>query len=84
MKKIKRGDKIFIGKQDFSSFRSSECQSKSPVREMFEVMLIKFLILTIFSSLLLKFLHHMIRNIIGSLIYVASGKQSLKWLIDQK
>ena len=31
-----------------------------------------------------SFLHHMIRNIIGSLIYVASGKQSLKWLIDVK
>jgi tRNA pseudouridine38-40 synthase len=26
----------------------------------------------------------MIRNIVGSLVYVASGKQSLKWLIDVK
>lgn len=83
--KLKEAIKIFMGKQDFSSFRSSECQSKSPVREMFEVNVDKISdSYYIFKFVANSFLHHMIRNIIGSLIYVASGKQSLKWLIDVK
>ena len=84
-KKLKEAIKIFIGQHDFSSFRSSECQSKSPVREMFEVNVDKISeSYYIFKFVGNSFLHHMIRNIIGSLIYVASGKQSLKWLIDVK
>ena len=38
----------------------------------------------IFKFVANSFLHHMIRNIIGSLIYVTSGKQPLNWLIDVK
>ena len=84
-KKLKEAIKIFIGQHDFSSFRSSECQSMSPVREMFEVNVDKISeSYYIFKFVGNSFLHHMIRNIIGSLIYVASGKQSLKWLIDVK
>ena len=83
--KLKEAIKIFIGQHDFSSFRSSECQSKSPVREMFEVNVDKISeSYYIFKFVVNSFLHHMIRNIIGSLIYVASGKQSLNWLIDVK
>ena len=83
--KLKEAIKIFIGQHDFSSFRSSECQSKSPVREMFEVNVDKISeSYYIFKFVANSFLHHMIRNIIGSLIYVASGKQSLNWLIDVK
>ena len=83
--KLKEAIKIFIGQHDFSSFRSSECQSKSPVREMFEVNVDKISeSYYIFKFVANSFLHHMIRNIIGSLIYVASGKQPLNWLIDVK
>ena len=83
--KLKEAIKIFIGQHDFSSFRSSECQSKSPVREMFEVNVDKISeSYYIFKFVANSFLHHMIRNIIGSLIYVASGKQTLNWLIEVK
>ena len=38
---MKRGAKILVGKHDFSTFRSSSCGAKSPVRTMKKVEIIK-------------------------------------------
>jgi len=66
-----------IGRHDFSSFRASSCQSKNPVREMKNIDLeVNQLIAISFTAN--AFLHHMIRNIIGTLIDVGIGKISPK------
>lgn len=68
---------ILIGRHDFSSFRASSCQSKNPVREMKNIDLeVNHLIAISFTAN--AFLHHMIRNIIGTLIDVGIGKISPK------
>jgi len=63
-----------IGEHDFTSFRSIECQSKTPFRDvrMLKVMRTgNFIIIDIIAN---AFLHHMVRNIAGVLISVGSGK----------
>jgi len=68
---------LLIGKHDFSSFRASSCQSNNPVREMKNIDLKADQLIAI-SFTANAFLHHMIRNIIGTLIDVGSGKLSPK------
>lgn len=65
-----------IGKHDFSSFRASECQSNSPIRTLDKIEIIKEnqQVRIYFSAL--SFLHHMVRNIVGSLIMVGQKKWS--------
>ncbi|MBF0182539.1 MAG: tRNA pseudouridine(38-40) synthase TruA [Magnetococcales bacterium] len=63
-----------IGNQDFSSFRSANCQSLSPVRE---VMRAEWRVAGAelhFSIRANAFLYHMVRNIVGTLILVGRGK----------
>jgi tRNA pseudouridine38-40 synthase len=63
-----------VGTHDFSSFRSSECQAKSPVRELRRLDVRKNGDYIVFDLVANAFLHHMVRNIIGSLVYVGKGK----------
>jgi len=68
---------LLIGRHDFSSFRASSCQSNNPIREMKNIDLeVDQLIAISFTAN--AFLHHMIRNIIGTLIDVGIGKISPK------
>ena len=71
---MQRAADYLIGHHDFSSFRASECQSKSPIKTMDKIEIIKTgeTIEIYFSAL--SFLHHMVRNIVGSLIMVGNGK----------
>lgn len=63
-----------LGEHDFSAFRASECQAATPVRHMHEVSIAKHNDYFVFSFSANAFLQHMIRNIVGCLIYVGSGK----------
>lgn len=69
-----------LGKHDFSSFRAAECQAKSPVKTIREIRIERrgyMIILTLTAD---AFLHHMVRNIVGTLIVVGNGNQSPSWL----
>jgi tRNA pseudouridine38-40 synthase len=63
-----------IGNHDFTSFRASECQAASPVKTIdeIEILLDEDYIVTYISAP--SFLHHMVRNIIGTLKMVGCGK----------
>lgn len=63
-----------IGEHDFSAFRSSECQAKSPVRVLRKLEVSRQDDLIIFDLEANAFLHHMVRNIVGSLVYVGKGR----------
>lgn len=69
-----------IGRHDFSAFRSAECQARSPVRQMDLVRITRQGPLLIVSLAANGFLHHMVRNLVGSLIYVGAGRQPVEWL----
>jgi tRNA pseudouridine38-40 synthase len=83
--------KVLVGTHDFSAFRSSECQAPSPIRTLLQCTVESqhsawfsdggepaTLMVAHFQAN--AFLHHMIRNFMGSLIEVASGKRDVAWL----
>ena len=69
-----------LGEHDFSAFRSSECQAKSPVRTLTQLDISMQGAYVVFDLCANGFLHHMVRNIIGSLIYIGSGRQAPAWM----
>jgi len=73
---------LLIGRHDFSAFRSSECQAASPVRELRELGVERFGNLIRFRLVANAFLHHMVRNLVGSLVYVGLDRQRPQWIAD--
>lgn len=71
---------ILAGEHDFSAFRSSECQAKSPVRTMRSCVLEQRGPYLYFQFSANGFLHHMVRNIVGCLVYIGKGKHAPDWL----
>lgn len=71
-----------IGEHDFSAFRSSECQAKSPVRQLDRLDMERHGDLIVLDLRANAFLHHMVRNIIGCLVYVGKGKHDPSWVGD--
>jgi tRNA pseudouridine38-40 synthase len=69
-----------IGEHDFSSFRASQCQALSPVKRMLRLDISRRGAYWRFEFEANAFLHHMIRNIMGCLIAVGSGKQPPDWM----
>lgn len=71
---MKTASHFIKGEKDFSSFRASDCDAKSPVRQidLFEIKKEEgFVKCTIQGS---GFLKHMVRNIVGTLVEIGSGK----------
>ena len=68
---------LIIGEHDFSSFRAAECQAKSPVKFLYDAKIGTHGGIVEFSFRANAFLHHMIRNIVGGLVYVGAGRHSI-------
>ncbi|MBQ8473734.1 MAG: tRNA pseudouridine(38-40) synthase TruA [Alphaproteobacteria bacterium] len=66
--------KQLIGNHDFSSFRASECQAKSPIKTLDKIEITQSGDEIIFEFSARSFLHHMVRNIVGTLIEIGVGK----------
>lgn len=77
--KMQRAAQNWVGEHDFSSFRASGCQSKSSVRNISSISVTRRGDLVIFDILANAFLYHMIRNMVGSLCSIGSGKMSVDW-----
>ncbi len=69
-----------IGTHDFSAFRSADCQSPTPIRTVKEIGIDRRGAYWRFDFDANAFLHHMVRNIVGSLVRVGSGRESPQWL----
>ncbi|MDR1529030.1 MAG: tRNA pseudouridine(38-40) synthase TruA [Burkholderiales bacterium] len=69
-----------LGTHDFSSFRSAECQAKSPVKTMKAFTITRYGDFLCFNCTGNAFLHHMVRNIIGALIWIGNDKKPVGWL----
>lgn len=70
----------FVGEHDFTTFRAAECQAKSPVRHVRQLQIHQQGDLFIFEFAANAFLHHMIRNLMGALVYVGLGRQAPSWV----
>ena len=71
---------VLCGEHDFSAFRAAECQSQSPVRRLQHISVRRageFIVLEVTAN---AFLHHMVRNIVGSALAVGEGARPVAWL----
>ena len=75
--KMQQAASLLCGCHDFSAFRAAGCQANTPVREMFELKIEQRGNMLRFSLRANAFLHHMVRNIIGALVFVGNGRLSL-------
>ena len=80
--KMHEAAQILVGEHDFSSFRAAECQAATPVRTVKHITVRRQGALIGVEISANAFLQHMVRNIVGSLIYVGTGRESVQWLAD--
>ena len=71
-----------VGEHDFSAFRSAECQARSPVRELRRLDIRQCGECIVFELAANAFLHRMVRNIVGSLVYVGNGRHDPAWVAE--
>ncbi len=77
---MQRAALLLAGEHDFSAFRSSECQARTPVRTLARLDVARRGDYIVFELCANAFLHHMVRNIVGCLVYVGKGKHPPEWL----
>jgi tRNA pseudouridine38-40 synthase len=71
---------LLLGEHDFSAFRAADCQARTPVRTLTRLDIARRGDLVTFEVRANAFLHHMVRNIIGCLVYVGKGKHPPEWV----
>jgi tRNA pseudouridine38-40 synthase len=79
---MREAARALIGEHDFSAFRAAECEAATPVRTVYSIAIepsgeeIHFVIRAN------AFLHHMVRNIVGTLVYVGNGREAPGWVAE--
>jgi tRNA pseudouridine38-40 synthase len=71
-----------LGEHDFSAFRAAECQARSPVKLLRRAEVRVSADFVVFDFAAGSFLHHMVRNMVGSLVYVGLGRQRPEWIAE--
>lgn len=87
IERMREAARSLVGEHDFSAFRSSECQAKTPVRTLHSLEIERHGERIDFVLRANAFLHHMVRNIVGTLVYVGKGKHPPGWareLLDSR
>jgi tRNA pseudouridine38-40 synthase len=79
---IRTAARALVGEHDFSAFRAAECQAKTPVRTVHSIVIDTHADRVDFTIRANAFLQHMVRNIVGSLVYVGAGKQPPGWIAE--
>lgn len=69
-----------LGEHDFSAFRAAECQSRTPVKDLTRLTVEQRSAMLIFDFSANAFLQHMVRNIVGALVYVGCGRHEPGWV----
>lgn len=82
LEKMRAGARFLLGEHDFSAFRSAECQARSPVRTIKRLDVTGRDDYVVFEIQANAFLHHMVRNIVGCLLYVGKGKYQPQWVAE--
>jgi tRNA pseudouridine38-40 synthase len=78
--KMHRAAQQLVGEFDFTSFRAAGCQAKSAIREIHSIEVTRHQELIFIDVKANAFLHHMVRNISGSLIAIGRGEYPAEWL----
>ena len=76
------GATYLLGRHDFSSFRAAGCQARSPVKHLYQAAVQRVGEYLVFDFWGNAFLHHMVRNIVGALVYVGKGAHPPEWIAE--
>jgi tRNA pseudouridine38-40 synthase len=79
VERMREGARYLVGTHDFTSFRSIECEAKSPVRELRALEIERdgeFVRIHAYAN---AFLHHMVRNLAGVLMAIGAGEREPDW-----
>ena len=77
---MQQAAQVLIGTHDFSAFRAAQCQANSPIRTLYELRIEQsdgYVVANLRGN---AFLHHMVRNIMGSLVEVGLHRKSVEWV----
>ncbi len=80
--KMQQAGQALLGENDFTSFRAVQCQSRTPWRNIHHLHVWRqanFVVVDIKAN---AFVHHMVRNIVGSLMEVGNGNQPAQWIAE--
>ena len=80
VERMRRAAAHLVGTHDFTSFRAAECQAASPVRTVTALDIVRLGRLVGVRISANAFLQHMVRNIVGALIYAGTGRESPEWV----
>lgn len=79
-KRMHRAAQSLIGENDFTSFRAVQCQSRTPWRNVMHIDVVRYGEYVVIDIKANAFVHHMVRNITGSLMEVGCGNQPESWI----
>lgn len=82
VKAMQEASSFLLGEHDFSAFRAAECQAKSPIKTLHRAQIESAGELLSFEFEANAFLHHMVRNLVGALVYVGKGKHGPEWVAE--
>jgi tRNA pseudouridine38-40 synthase len=68
-----------IGRHDFSAFRASECQAKSPIKTLDKIVVSRQQDCIAVDVEARSFLHHMVRNLVGVMATIGDGSKPVEW-----
>lgn len=80
--KMQQAVNALVGTHDFTSFRAAACQSNQPIRHVQFANLIPHGDLLVLDIQADGFLHHMVRNIMGTLFEIGRGEKPVAWLTE--
>ena len=80
--KMQRAGQCLLGENDFTSFRAVQCQSRTPMRNVMHLYVTRhgdYVVVDIKAN---AFVHHMVRNIVGSLMEIGCGNKPESWMAE--
>ncbi len=77
--RMHEASQALVGEKDFSSYRASNCQSRTPMRNIQHIRVYRSGEMILVDVAANAFLHHMVRNIVGVLQDVGSGERPKEW-----
>ncbi|WP_455816543.1 tRNA pseudouridine(38-40) synthase TruA [Pseudomonas cerasi] len=82
VEKMQRAGQCLLGENDFTSFRAVQCQSRTPMRNVMHLNVSRHGAYVVVDIKANAFVHHMVRNIVGSLMEVGCGNQPEGWIAE--
>ncbi|WWO97178.1 MAG: tRNA pseudouridine(38-40) synthase TruA [Candidatus Dasytiphilus stammeri] len=79
---MQRAGQYLLGENDYTTFRSLNCQSRTPWRNIMNLNVSQYSSYIIVDIKANSFLQHMVRNIVGCLIEIGSGKKPAEWMLQ--